>query len=423
MPDYTKAKVGYEDIFWDTNRNAETTNRASSTGGTVAIKHINADHIPVLSTLVWDSAETVHDFLVLTKAFKDTYDAFVVNVGHWDKFLGFFADEATLIATHSAPSSDDSFAWNNDTNSFWFWDEDLGTPAWVDYNEQIYDRTNHTGEQAISTVTGLQTALDGKASTDGDVLDITFNPSNYTPNFSGTPATDNDDLAAHLNGIDANMRKNNWTSSDPGVGDDSDDGYSIGSVWFNTSTGAVKKCTDASVGAAVWENYANTVETLLHTEEITSSVATVSFSIPSSSSYRRLRIEWDLEHVAGGTYNDLFMVLTLNGTKYTSGYKASAQGFNASSNAGANTTANIQLSSAVANTDTEQSGHVIINNEDGVQRKGYGQYCGADGNGWVGGVSAFAYTGTDETEVIDSVEFSMTNNMTGGKFRVYGVND
>lgn len=44
-------------------------------------------------------------------------------------------------------------------------------------NSELRDRTTHTGEQAISTVTGLQTALDGKAAsvhthTSGDVTDF-----------------------------------------------------------------------------------------------------------------------------------------------------------------------------------------------------------------------------------------------------------
>lgn len=38
---------------------------------------------------------------------------------------------------------------------------------------------------------------------DGDVLDITFNPTNYTPTITGaTGASDIDDLTAHLKGID-----------------------------------------------------------------------------------------------------------------------------------------------------------------------------------------------------------------------------
>lgn len=38
----------------------------------------------------------------------------------------------------------------------------------------------------------------------------------------------------------------------PGVGDDSDDGYSIGSRWQDITNGKEYVCHDASVGAAVW---------------------------------------------------------------------------------------------------------------------------------------------------------------------------
>lgn len=38
---------------------------------------------------------------------------------------------------------------------------------------------------------------------DGDTVDITFTPSNYTPDAGVAEANDTDDLAAHLNGIDA----------------------------------------------------------------------------------------------------------------------------------------------------------------------------------------------------------------------------
>jgi hypothetical protein len=48
--------------------------------------------------------------------------------------------------------------------------------------------------------------------------------------------------------------KLNTAASDPGVGDDSDDGYSTFSEWLNSTTGEVFKCTDASVGAAVWKS-------------------------------------------------------------------------------------------------------------------------------------------------------------------------
>jgi hypothetical protein len=41
-------------------------------------------------------------------------------------------------------------------------------------------------------------------------------------------------------------------ATDPGVGDDSADGYRAGSFWFNTSDSGLFVCTDATAGAAVW---------------------------------------------------------------------------------------------------------------------------------------------------------------------------
>ena len=42
-------------------------------------------------------------------------------------------------------------------------------------------------------------------------------------------------------------------ASDPGIGDDADDGYQLGDDWLNTSTGDVFTCRDITVGAAVWK--------------------------------------------------------------------------------------------------------------------------------------------------------------------------
>lgn len=38
----------------------------------------------------------------------------------------------------------------------------------------------------------------------------------------------------------------------PSAVDDSDDGYSVGSVWIDTTTGKIYQCVDSSVGTAVW---------------------------------------------------------------------------------------------------------------------------------------------------------------------------
>lgn len=50
-----------------------------------------------------------------------------------------------------------------------------------------------------------------------------------------------------------NLVQNNYAATTaPGVGDDSDDGYSIGSQWYDGTNDNMYHCLDATVGAAVW---------------------------------------------------------------------------------------------------------------------------------------------------------------------------
>lgn len=50
------------------------------------------------------------------------------------------------------------------------------------------------------------------------------------------------------------IAKNNYVATAaPGVGDDSDDGYSVGSVWINVTADDAYICCDSTVGAAVWK--------------------------------------------------------------------------------------------------------------------------------------------------------------------------
>ncbi len=46
-------------------------------------------------------------------------------------------------------------------------------------------------------------------------------------------------------------------TADPTTGDDSDDGYVVGSIWVRTDTGDVWICEDTTVGSAVWQRLNN----------------------------------------------------------------------------------------------------------------------------------------------------------------------
>lgn len=47
---------------------------------------------------------------------------------------------------------------------------------------------------------------------------------------------------------------NNFAATtDPGTGDDTGDGYSVGSTWINVTLDRIWRCTDATLTAAVWE--------------------------------------------------------------------------------------------------------------------------------------------------------------------------
>ena len=67
---------------------------------------------------------------------------------------------------------------------------------------------------------------------------------------NNTPETE---LSVGVKGTDNFKRRNYLTATaNPTVNDDNSDGFTVGSIWLNTSTGAMYICTDSTVGAAVW---------------------------------------------------------------------------------------------------------------------------------------------------------------------------
>lgn len=65
--------------------------------------------------------------------------------------------------------------------------------------------------------------------------------------------------AYHLKKLIANATRNTpvTSTSDPTVDDDSGDGYEVGKVWINTSSDEAFVCLDNSSGAAVWASISN----------------------------------------------------------------------------------------------------------------------------------------------------------------------
>lgn len=65
-----------------------------------------------------------------------------------------------------------------------------------------------------------------------------------------------------ISSAETHAAKHNLSASvNPTSGDDSNDGYEVGSTWFNTTLNLAFECIDASVGAAKWKllNWAKSI--------------------------------------------------------------------------------------------------------------------------------------------------------------------
>jgi hypothetical protein len=66
--------------------------------------------------------------------------------------------------------------------------------------------------------------------------------------------TDAFDLTTDGTNFTPGRRKNNFAASvAPGVSDDTDSDYEVGSVWVDTTADTAYVCVDSSSGAAVWD--------------------------------------------------------------------------------------------------------------------------------------------------------------------------
>lgn len=115
----------------------------------------------------------------------------------------------------------------------------------------------NVASDSAAAVAAAATATEKAAQTAQDALN-TANNATVSQNASNTAVqarNEANSAADRAENAAALLPKNNFNATtDPGVGDDSVDGYSPGSQWLNTSTGDRFICSSAAVGAAVWQD-------------------------------------------------------------------------------------------------------------------------------------------------------------------------
>lgn len=117
-----------------------------------------------------------------------------------------------------------------------------GAPAWTDA-AALTNPMTASGDLIVGGTSGAPQRL-GKG-TDGHVLKL----------VSGAPA-----WTAETGGSDLD---NLTATSAPAAGDDSADGYSVGSLWVWAARGLAWICVDASTGAALWRLLGITQQSIL----------------------------------------------------------------------------------------------------------------------------------------------------------------
>ena len=128
---------------------------------------------------------------------------------------------------------------------------DAGTPATDD--KVLIQDTSDSNNLKYVNISELATGGSG------DMLKATYDPTNVNADaFSMGNMVEASDKNI-LTDAERDKLGNFWVgdnnlsaTSDPGTTDDSSGGYSVGSVWINTSSEEVYRCVDSTVGSAVW---------------------------------------------------------------------------------------------------------------------------------------------------------------------------
>lgn len=118
---------------------------AAKRGGADGIAPLNSSSLVETTYLPRGVANGVASLDADTKVPVAQLPDSVVN-----NFKGEFADEAAIIAAYATATLGD-YAYNDDTDSYWYWNAELATPAWV--NQEIsataYDALSAAAKAAV----------------------------------------------------------------------------------------------------------------------------------------------------------------------------------------------------------------------------------------------------------------------------------
>ena len=114
----------------------------------------------------------------------------------------------------------------------------------------------------------------------------------------------------------ASVLNNTSAITDPTVSNDDSQGYSFGSVWYNTATSEAFKCFDATVGAAVWQTTTLDLGDLGSIVTYNQGVAAGEVRVNSENEAEFSAIDYDIIELAGtaitltGAHNGKLLRLT-----------------------------------------------------------------------------------------------------------------
>ena len=161
------------------------------------------------------------------------------------KNSGYYSDRVTNNAKLTADETNVLAALNGASIT------DAGTPATDD--KVLIQDTSDSNNLKYVNISELATGGSG------DMLKATYDPTNVNADaFSMGNMVEASDKNI-LTDAERDKLGNFWVgdnnlsaTSDPGTTDDSSGGYSVGSIWINTSSEEVYRCVDSTVGSSVW---------------------------------------------------------------------------------------------------------------------------------------------------------------------------